>query len=161
MDIRPIEPRDRPWVRDVVAAHFGSARVVSRGVLHEVDTLPGLIAMRAGRPVGLVQYQVRGEGCEVVVLVATEPGRGVGTRLLESAREYAAGAGCRRVWLVTTNDNAEAIHFYERRGGTRAAVHTGAVAASRKLKPEIPTIGHGGVPITDEIEFEWHLDARR
>jgi hypothetical protein len=35
-----------------------------------------------------------------------------------------------------------------------AAVHRGAIAESRKLKPEISLVGVGGRPIEDEIEFE-------
>jgi hypothetical protein len=41
-----------------------------------------------------------------------------------------------------------------------AAVHRGAIAESRRLKPEIPLRGVGGHPIDDEIEFEWLLAQR-
>lgn len=59
------------------------------------------------------------------------------------------------VWLVTTNDNVDAQRFFLAAGGRRVAVHAGAVTLARRLKPGIPTTGHGGVPITDEIEFAW------
>ena len=39
-----------------------------------------------------------------------------------------------------------------------AAVHRGAIAESRKLKPEISLFGVGGRPIEDEIEFELALE---
>jgi hypothetical protein len=39
-----------------------------------------------------------------------------------------------------------------------AAVHRGAIAESRRLKPEISYFGVGGRPIEDEIEFELLLE---
>jgi hypothetical protein len=36
-------------------------------------------------------------------------------------------------------------------------VREGAVDEARKLKPSIPLIGAGGVPITDELELERRL----
>jgi hypothetical protein len=41
-----------------------------------------------------------------------------------------------------------------------AAIHRGAIAESRKLKPEISFFGIGGRPIEDEIEFEMVLMDR-
>lgn len=35
-----------------------------------------------------------------------------------------------------------------------AAIHRGAIAESRKLKPEIPLLALGGRSIEDEVEFE-------
>ena len=39
-----------------------------------------------------------------------------------------------------------------------AAVHRGAIAESRKLKPEISLFGVGGRSIEDEVEFELVLE---
>lgn len=60
-----------------------------------------------------------------------------------------------RLWLVTTNDNPDALRFHQRRGFRIAAVHAGAMAASRRIKPAIPEIGACGIPIGDEIELEY------
>ena len=60
-----------------------------------------------------------------------------------------------KVWLVTTNDNLRAQPFYQGNGGALVAVHVGAVAHSRTLKPSIPTHGQGGLPISDELQYEW------
>ena len=62
---------------------------------------------------------------------------------------------------VTTNDNGPAILFYRAVGWELVAVHKGAIAESRRLKPEIPEVGLGGVPIEDELEFELRLSTRR
>ena len=63
----------------------------------------------------------------------------------------------RRAWLITTNDNLDAIRFYQRRGFTIATVHAGAIEQSRTIKPSIPLVGSYGIPIRDEIEFEMLL----
>jgi hypothetical protein len=55
---------------------------------------------------------------------------------------------------MTTNDNAPAIAFYRSLGFRVTEVRAGAVEASRALKPSIPRVGVGGVPITDEIDLE-------
>jgi ribosomal protein S18 acetylase RimI-like enzyme len=61
------------------------------------------------------------------------------------------------MWLIMTNDNEPAIRFYQRRGMRIVAIHRGAIAESRKLKPEISFVGVGGRPIEDEVEFELPL----
>jgi len=79
---------------------------------------------------------------------------GVGTALLDDVKATAKSAGCRRLWLVTTNDNLAAMRFYEKRGFHFAAIHPNAIEVSRKVKPEIPILGLDGIPIRDEIELE-------
>jgi hypothetical protein len=58
------------------------------------------------------------------------------------------------VWLITSNDNLNALRFYQRRGYRLAAVHRDAIVLARQIKPEIPLVGDFGIPLTDEIELE-------
>jgi ribosomal protein S18 acetylase RimI-like enzyme len=157
IEIRSLTARDRPWVESVVTEHWGSPQVVSRGRAHEPVALAGFVAVEAGSSLGLLTYSIEGEQCEVVTLNSFEEGRGVGSRLVESARKTAAEAGCTRLWLVTTNDNLGALRFYQRRGFSLVAVHRNAIDGSRRLKPEIPTLGRDGIPLRDEIELEMKL----
>ena len=138
--------------------HWGSPQVVSRGRVHTADALPGLIAEFEAQRVGLLTYQLEGDGCEVVSLNSLLEKRGVATALLEAVTEVAAQAGCRRVWLVTTNDNLPALRFYQKLGFRLVAVHRDAVEKSRELKPEIPFVGMDGIPIRDEVELALRLD---
>ena len=67
-------------------------------------------------------------------------------------------AGCRRLWLVTTNDNVDALRFYQRRGFRLTELQAGAVDVSRAtLKPSIPEVGDHGIPIRDELVLERSL----
>jgi hypothetical protein len=63
-------------------------------------------------------------------------------------------AECERIWLVTTNDNLDALRFYQRRGFVLSALRAGAVADSRqRLKPQIASVGDFGIPLRDELEL--------
>ena len=82
---------------------------------------------------------------------------GVGSALLEAARQEATSLGCHRLWLITTNDNTDALRFYQKRGLRLVAIHVNALEQSRKLKPSISFIGRDGIPLRDEIELELPL----
>jgi hypothetical protein len=71
------------------------------------------------------------------------------------ARDY------RRVWLVTTNDNVDALRFYQCRGWRLAALRVGAVDDARaRLKPGLPEVGQYGISLRDEMILEWPGPAR-
>jgi GNAT superfamily N-acetyltransferase len=159
MEARELTPDDRSWAASLVARQYASTRVVSRGVLHDTLTLPGLIAESEGLPVGLLHYRVTGEELEVVVLIAVLRRKGVGRLLLRAAESLARSLGCRRLWLITTNDNRVAQSCYLAVGWRLATVYPGAVRESRRLKPEIPECAADGTPIEDEIEFERVLEG--
>ena len=69
--------------------------------------------------------------------------------------------GCRRLSVVTTNDNVRALGFYQRRGFVLTALRARAVEKSRRLKPEIPELGFFGIPIRDELELMLDLRTGR
>jgi hypothetical protein len=56
--------------------------------------------------------------------------------------------------VTTTNDNLNALRFYQRRGFRMTEIRPGAVDKARYLKPSIPLAGEFGIPIHDEIELE-------
>ena len=59
---------------------------------------------------------------------------------------------------MTTNDNLDALRFYQKRGFRLVAVHRHAVDAARRLKPAIPLLGDDQIPLHDEIELEMLLE---
>jgi ribosomal protein S18 acetylase RimI-like enzyme len=157
IEVRPLGPGDHDWVCDFLLTQFGSLRVVTRGRMHHADQLPGFLAVLDGDQAALLTYRVDGGEMEVITLHAAVQGRGLGASLLETAREEARRLGCTRYWLITTNDNEPAQQFYARRGMRLVAVHKDAVMESRKIKPEIPLAGVNGIPIRDEVEFEFRF----
>jgi ribosomal protein S18 acetylase RimI-like enzyme len=156
--IVPLDNTHHDWVVDLLRTNWGSEKVVSRGRLHDGSALPGFAAVAEdGQPVGLALHRIEGESCELVVLDSLVEGQGVGSALIDAVRETALKAGCRRLWLITSNDNLHAIGFYQKRGFVLVAVHRDALTESRRLKPEIPLTGYEGIPLRDEIEFEINL----
>ena len=94
---------------------------------------------------------------EVVTVDALEPGRGIGSLLLDAAATLARRASWRRLWLVTTNDNTAALRFYQRAGWDLVGFHRNALARSRSLKASIPQMGLDSIPIRHELELELPL----
>ena len=152
--VRPIEPRDRDEIHVECARHWGSTEIWSLGHLYHADELPGFVAEADGRFAGFVTVNVNAGGwqCEVITLSSRTPG--AGTALLAQVEAFAHAAGCKRLYLTTTNDNTWAMRFYQRRGWRLARLHAGIVDRVREVEPEYPLLGIDGIRIRDEIEFE-------
>lgn len=152
--IHHLTEADKPWVLHTVQ-QWGADFIVTRGRKVYPTEIDGFYAAgEAGEHLGLITYEITGDQCEIVTLDAFTQWRGIGTALTERVRTVATARGCRRLWLITTNDNTDAMRFYQRRGFVIAAVHVNAIAESRKLKPTIKAVGMHGIPIRDEVEFE-------
>ncbi len=155
--IRPVNKDDHIWVARLLEEQWGSVRQVVRDREYRADELPGFIAVQEDKPVGLITYQIEGEQCEITTLNSLVEGVGIGSALIDAVKDVAANAKCKRLWVITTNDNTAALRFYQKRGFLLVAVYPNAVEQSRKLKPEIPLVGADGIPIRDEIELELPL----
>jgi ribosomal protein S18 acetylase RimI-like enzyme len=156
MTVRALAEADGAWAGAKLRELWGEL-VVSKGAVHDPAALPGFVAEEGGEAVGLVTYRIDGAECEVVTIDAFPGGAGAGTALLGAVAEAARRAGCRRMWLITTNDNLRALRFYQRRGFRLVAVHPNALRRSRELKPSIPKVGLDGIPLRDELELELTL----
>lgn len=151
--MRPLGESDRGWVERFTTDAWGAPVVVSRGALHRPAELDGFVAECGAHVCGLVTLHPTGDACEVVTLNSFVHGAGIGQALMGAAERFARDRGCRRLWLITTNDNTRAVRFYQRSGMRIAAVRLGAVDGARALKPEIPLTGEDGIPMHDEIEL--------
>ena len=155
--MRPAADDDRPWILELVRT-WGADFVVTRGRKVFPTELDAFIALNeAGGRVGLVTYEIIDDKCEVVTLDALEKFEGIGTALLKTVKKDAILRGCRRLWLITTNDNLPALRFYQRYGFVFNAVRPGTVDVSRMVKHNIATVGVDGIPIHDELELELKL----
>ncbi len=157
-EIKKVTQSEKNWVLEIVR-QCGADFIVSRGRKIYPTEIEAFYAVNPnGMKVGLVSYEVIDGQCEVVTLDAFEQFQGAGTALINEIMKLARSQGWKRIWLITTNDNLDAIRFYQRRGFTIAAIHKDALKLSRKLKPSIPEIGRYGIPMCDEIEFEMFLE---
>lgn len=156
----PVTEENRAAANAFLRERWGGTQMAVRDTLLDLSEADGFAALEDGALCGLVTYAVSGDACEITSLGSARERRGVGSGLLERAVDAARGAGCAWVTLITTNDNTEALRFYQRRGFEIAAVRRGAVTRARKtLRPSIPERGEGGIPIEHEIELELALEA--
>lgn len=152
LTVRPFAASDEAWADGLIGAEFGGRIQARRGELLDVLDLPGLVAERAGDLVGILTYRLDDTDAEIAYIEATERRGGVGTAVLEA---FFTSVNPSRAWLVTTNDNVDALRFYQRRGFVISDVRIGAVTHARDtLKPTIGTHGDHGIEIRDEIELE-------
>jgi GNAT superfamily N-acetyltransferase len=158
--VRPLgdTEEDRDWAACLVNERWGADMAVAHGTVFYPSGLPGYIAWQSGERIGLVTYNLVGDACEIVTLDSLRPRSGIGTALIQAVRQTAEEAGCCRLWVITTNDNLEALRFYQTRGFVLVAVRPNALERSRRIKPEIPLIGKHGIPLRDEIELEISLE---
>jgi len=137
-------------------------RVARRAELVDSPQHPALLARSGDELVGVATYVISEGECEILTLHARSRLTGTGSALLAALKEVAERAACTRLWVVTTNDNVDALRFYQRRGFRLAELRPGAVSESRRtLKPEIPTTGSYGIPIRDELELDMLLPGTR
>ncbi len=156
--MRQIEDGDREWVRRFVRDQWSGESIVVHGTVYYPHSLAGFIAEdeKAG-PIGLATYIIENAACELVSLDSLRRGEGVGSALVAAVLQEAREHSCSRLWCVTTNDNLPALEFFQKRDFRMVAVHAGAVAQARILKPSIPLLGIENIPIRDEIELEMEI----
>ena len=159
--IRPLTADDRAWALEIETESWGEPSVARLGELVDPTGLPGFVAFFDRQRAGLVRYAVRGDECEVVSIRSLREGQGIARALLDAVRNAAIGAGCRRLWLITTNNNIRALELYQRWGMDLVALHRHAVSDARsRLKPSIPIHDDKGIPIAHELELELRLDPQ-
>jgi ribosomal protein S18 acetylase RimI-like enzyme len=137
---------------------WGAGFVVAHGERIVPTRLPGFVARSAGRVVGHASYRIVDDACEVTSIAADPPRAGIGSQLMSRIEAEARLSGCSSVWLTTTNDNLDALRFYQRRGFGLVTLRRGAVdVARRDLKPAIPELGSYGIPMRDELDLALRL----
>lgn len=157
--IRKVHKEDRNWICRWLVFQWGAEIVISHDEIFHPADLPGFIAIEssAPEPLGLVTFNIAGDDCEIITLDSLREGIGIGNALIDAVLQYARNIQCKRVVLVTTNDNLNSLRFYQKRGFRLSRINVGATDRARDQKPEIPEIGEFGIPIHDEIELEYKL----
>ena len=159
MHVRAKEPSDQPWVEEVLERLWGSRTIAVHGQLFDAAALPALIVGdRQGLRTGLLTYTVEPPRAEIVTLNALGPHHGIGSALVAALAAELAARGIAELRLTMTNDNLDALRFYQRRGFRLAALRPAAVDDARRRKPAIPVVGNYGIARHDELELVLILD---
>lgn len=152
--IKPKTDEDVEWVRNLTHDQWGSEIVLAHGEIFHPADLEGFVAWQGDERVGWVSFHQWEDACEIVTFSVLVPNLGIGGLLIKSVSDLCINKVCKRLWLITTNDNTHALRFYQKQGFRLCAIRPGAVNEARKIKPEIPILGEDGIPIRDEIELE-------
>ena len=102
-------------------------------------------------------YEIYNEVCDIIALYSFVEKMGIGTFLIEKIKEIAISQKCTKIVVITTNDNLNALAFYQKRGFSLSKLYCGAVNNVRKFKPNVPMIGENNIPLNDEIELEYKI----
>ncbi|MDZ4227783.1 MAG: GNAT family N-acetyltransferase [Candidatus Levybacteria bacterium] len=154
ISIRRAEEKDKEWIKKAMTDAWNSEMVVASKLFNTL-TLPGFVAEFNGQLTGIATYNIANGRLEIVSLNSTKEGKGIGTALVERAKELAKERGLKSVWLVTSNDNIDSLRFYQKRGFRITKVYPNAIDKARKIKPEVPVIGKYGIPLKDALELEY------
>jgi GNAT superfamily N-acetyltransferase len=157
MNIRLLRNEDLPRLRQFWIEHWGGEDMITRGTIYRPDQLEGFVIEDGEEWIGLLTFIVKNRELEVTSLDSLREGQGIGSALIQKAIEEGRARDCSRLFLITTNDNLNALGFYQKRGFEIVDIYRGALNESRKLKPGIPLIGMNNIPLRDEIELEVKL----
>jgi N-acetylglutamate synthase-like GNAT family acetyltransferase len=155
--LRRLTQDDLPRLRQFWIDHWGGEEMISRGKIHRPEQLEGFVVEDESEWIGLLTFFIESGEFEVTSLDSLRESHGIGSKLMYKAMEEARARNCKRLFLITTNDNLRALGFYQKRGFEIVTVYRGAVNETRKIKPGIPLIGMNGIPLRDEIELEMKL----
>lgn len=159
--VRPLAPAHEAVAEALLDATVAGRHQARLGEVVDVLALPGAGAWEGDRLVGVVTWSPPGpDGRAELAVLAVAPehqGRGVGAALVEHCAAEAGRLGASTLWLLTTNDNLDALRLYQRHGFRLAALHPGAIDAARRVKPQIPVVGRHGIPLRDELVLERSL----
>lgn len=154
-EIRPIT--DRAFLDELLRLRWSGGALMLRGKIVHPKDVEALAAYHDGRLAGVATWRLEGPVIYLATLNNITEQRGVGVALLDAMMNLGRQKGSALLRVIVTNDNLNALGFYQRRGFRIIAVHPGAIDTIRALLPNIPTMGANRIPIRDEIELETDL----
>ena len=154
-DIRPMT--DRMALTELLRLRWSDGTVSVRGKLIGVLDVEAVGAYADGRLQGVATWLVEEGTLYLATMNNVTDRRGVSTALLDAMIALGREKGFPVLRALISNDNTQALRFYQRRGFRIVAVHIGVVDMMRRIKPAIPERGVDGIPMRDEIELEMVL----
>lgn len=145
---------DSVYIKEIMEQYWGGEPLLVRDKNYYPSTLPGFFAFSGDELAGFLFYEPQGDDCEIVVFEVFNKHQGTGSRLLNLLITQAKKHSFKRIYLMTHNDNLDALRFYQRRGFSICGIRINSMDCARMLKPSIPLIGDYGIPIRDEIDLE-------
>lgn len=155
--IERISNETRDIVNQFFMDNWFSTDMSIRGEVIDGTKLDGFLLQENNTIIGLVTYTFFDDICEIVSLDSKRENIGIGSALLKEIEKIAIDNNCKKMRLITTNDNLRALQFYQKRGYYLTKLYPNAMDEVRKVKPNVPLIGDNDIPLRDEIELEKQL----
>ncbi|OFI46901.1 GNAT family N-acetyltransferase [Floricoccus penangensis] len=134
--------------------HWGNSKMVISTGTYDCNDLDGYALLNdSNEIIALITYVLKESYCEIISLDSIIEGEGSGSKLINKVEKTASENRCSKIRLITTNDNLNALRFYQKRGYRLEKIYKNAVTNARKIKKEIPKFGYHGIPLVDEIEL--------
>ena len=153
-----IRAEDRNRIAAFLVERWHDRVVMLDGRAIDAATLPGFVEFGDGAVLGLVTLLDGVSESEIVTLDAVNAFTGLGTRFVEKAAQRASDLRLSRLVVRTTNDNLDALRFYQRRGFRLHRLVPRAIDEERRVDPSIPLFGHYGIPVRDELMLVRDVD---
>ena len=148
MNIRQATPDDRAALEAFLIERTGSTIHVADG---EAIDITACEAMIAGDFAGVLTFRVDGRVGEILTFNAVPPLAGIGSELLSALLAVLRARNATELFVTTTNDNVNALRFYQRRGFRLTELRPGAMEEARRIKPAIGREGRHGIELRDEL----------
>ena len=152
--IERISTETRNLVNQFFIDNWFSTDMSVRGEIIDGTKLDGFLLQEDSKIIGLVTYKFYENICEIISLDSKKENIGIGSALLKKAEKVATDNDCKKMRLITTNDNMRALQFYQKRGYCLTKLYPNAMDEVRKIKPSVPELGDNDIPLRDEIELE-------
>ena len=153
-EIEKISNETRNLVNQFFIDNWFSTDMSIRGEIIDGTKLDGFLLQEESTIIGLVTYTFFKDVCEIVSLDSKRENIGIGSALLKEVEKVAIDNNCKKMRLITTNDNMRALQFYQKRGYCLTKLYPNSMDEVRRVKPNVPELGDNDIPLRDEIELE-------
>jgi GNAT superfamily N-acetyltransferase len=142
-----IDETNRAQANAFISKHWLSTIMIIRGKEIDMTAVDGILVLDNTDVIGLITYILHNSNCEITSLDSLIENHGIATALINRVTETTKRHSCKKLLVLTTNDNTHALRFYQKRGFDIVRFHRNALARSRELKPEIPLRGVDNIPL--------------
>lgn len=144
--------------KELFQKNWGNTSMVYNRELYNLESLDYIEEYHDSSFGGIITFFEKDHSIHIVSLDTVMSNQGIGTSLLNSLTELAVKRHKSAIYVETTNDNCDAIRFYQTHDFDIYDLQLNEVAIQRKLKPSIPLIGCYNIPIKHIIKFVKYLN---
>lgn len=143
----------REQVNLILTEEWGNVKIVVHGEWFDLSKSKAFVCIEENKIVGIITYCYKDNKCEITSLVSLKEHCGIGQKLMSLVVDECRLSDMKKIFLVTTNDCIRAYKFYQQFGMELEEVRLNQLDVSRKMKPEIPSIGEDNIPLKHELQF--------